>query len=124
MIVWGKRDGHPSSQFTVWGIEFKSLFSVFLVRVKNGGGNVFHSHAFNSISWLFKGKLFEQFKNGSVKEYIAGLTPIFTYRNTFHKVTGAMGNNWFITFRGPWVDQWKEDNENGLQTLTHGRKVV
>ncbi len=39
-----------------------------------------------------------------------------------HKVD-SNGTTWVLSFRGPWNDEWKEINENGEQTLTHGRVV-
>ena len=47
------KDGGPES--TVWGfwlIEIKKLFSVALLCFENGSREAFHTHAFNSVSWV------------------------------------------------------------------------
>lgn len=59
ILKYGK-DGGPES--TVWGywlIEWKPVFSVALLCFENGSREAYHSHAFDSVSWLLKGQLVE-----------------------------------------------------------------
>lgn len=120
------RDGGPESKVDgYWLIEAKSLFSIALLHFSDGSREAYHSHAFNSISWVFKGKLTEDNLYMPLKVYTAGMKPVLTFRRTMHKVMSA-GDTWVLTFRGPWADTWREFLP-GLRkfiTLTHGRKVV
>lgn len=144
------KDGGPES--TVWGYflcEIKPLFSIALLRFENGSRDAYHSHAFNCVSWVLKGKLREYFpiKMGpnttftavgvspeilneimqdpcTGKIYKPSLKPVFTYRDTTHKVV-SVGRTWVLTFRGPWAKTWKEILPSGEEkTLTNGRREV
>ena len=121
------KDGGPLSR--VWGfflIEAKNLFSVAFLMFKDGSREAFHSHAFNAVSWVLWGKLSEQLIDSTQShEYTPSLKPIYTPRDCFHKVT-SHGTTFVITFRGPWINQWKEflEDEQKYITLTHGRHVV
>ena len=107
------KDGGPES--TVTAIEIKSLFSIMFLKFEGRSRDVFHTHAFNCISWLLKGRLTEWFMDYVFYDYYPSWRPIRTYRHTRHKVDSD-GTSWVFTIRGPWLD--------GNQTLTHGRKVV
>ncbi len=125
LFSYGK-DGGPDS--TVWGYwlcEFKSLFSIAILCFEDGSREAYHSHAFNCFSWLIKGHLTEENLGGPTKIYGPSIFPIFTYRNTFHKVT-SKGRTWVLTFRGPWSKTWEEFNPNTEEftTLTNGRKIL
>lgn len=125
LFNYGK-DGGPDS--TVWGYwlcEFKSLFSIAILCFENGSREAYHSHAFNCVSFVLKGKLFEHMMNGDMNVYRAGLKPVFTYRGTFHKVV-SKGRTWVLTFRGPWNKTWEEylPKEDRFVTLTNGREIV
>lgn len=119
------KDGGPDS--TVWGywlIEAKKLFSVALLCFEDGSRDEHHSHAFNSVSWVIKGKLLEHMLNGKLQAYRPSLWPIITKRDTFHRVV-SVGRTWVLTFRGPWHDVWQEYHpKKGIYNLTHGRKIV
>jgi hypothetical protein len=127
LFSYGK-DGGPNS--TVWGywlIEWKSLFSIALLCFENGSREAYHSHAFNAISWLLKGRLFEMevsdvdnfpYQAGTI--YTPSLWPIVTPRKKFHKVRST-GRSWVLTFRGPWNDTWQEHIDGEEIILTHGR---
>lgn len=132
------KDGGPDS--TVWGfwpIEIKSLFSVALLCFENGSREAYHSHAFNSVSWVLSGGLEEdvlvQWKSLAVGDLEAGYTlhhvpslkPVVTKRDTLHKVS-SVGRSWVLTFRGPWANQWKEwlPKTSRFITFTHGRKEI
>ncbi len=120
------KDGGPKS--TVWGfwlLEAKRLFSVALLCFEDGSRDSFHSHAFNSISWVLKGKLVEQNLFEHSVSYDPSFKPIITKRSTFHRVV-SKGTTWVFTLRGPWADTWQEyDPFNWtFSTLTHGRKEV
>ncbi len=120
------KDGGPLSK--VWGmflIEIKSAFSVVLLRFSDGSREAYHTHAFNAVSWVLRGKLIENNLGGDRKVYTPSWFPIHTPRNCFHMVVSE-GTTWVLSFRGPWVAEWKEylPDENIIITLTHGRQVV
>ncbi len=127
------KDGGPESHvWAYWLFEIKCLGSIVLLRFEDGSRDAFHSHAFNSLSWVLKGKLMEDLGpenrdvgyNGCLL-YKPSLKPVKTYRTTFHKVT-SFGRTWVISFRGPWAKTWKEYvSETGeVVVLTNGRQVV
>jgi hypothetical protein len=124
-----EKDGGTESR--VWGLflaEIKSLFSVVLLRFKDGSREAFHSHAFNSLSWVLKGKLTENLYNGKVNVYPASLIPVITRRTDLHMVKST-GDTWVISFRGPWWKYWHEvvpghGTPDEFLTLTHGRGIV
>lgn len=132
LFSYGK-DGGPESTVTgFWLIESKSLFSIALLRFSNGSRSSYHSHAFNSLSWLLKGHLIELHHNWFPRNrfskknfYSPSLKPINTYRSTFHKVYSE-GTSWVFTIRGPWSKTWQEYNPvtNTYTTLTNKRKIV
>lgn len=124
-----RTDGGPDSNVMgYWLIEWKSLFSIALLRFSKGSREAFHSHAFNSISWVLKGVLFEQrVLNEGLKGsyFIPSLRPVITTRDNLHKVFGVADATWVLTFRGPWSKTWKERFPDGKEiTLTDGRKVL
>ncbi len=133
LFHYGK-DGGPDS--TVWGfwlIEIKSLFSVALLCFENGSREAYHSHAFNSISWLLSGRLVENviYKTSRTHweafsiDHSPSLEPILTSRDRIHKVE-SVGRSWVLTLRGPWHKYWTEyiPVDDKLVTLTNGRKIV
>lgn len=125
LFTWMK-DGGPESRVSgFWLIEFKPLFSIALLKFEDGSRAAYHTHAFNSVSWLLKGTLIEDILNGHVRVYGSGPIPIITKRNTFHKVT-SLGTSWVLTFRGPWSKTWKEylPITDKLIRLTNGRKEL
>lgn len=126
---WNTKDGGPDSKVWMYGFESKRFGSILLLRFGQGSREAFHTHAFNSVSWLLSGGLDEYMRMEDDRVYLAdryrpGRQPIFTYRSTFHQVLGRLTANWVLTFRGPWVDKWNEYSAGGHSTLTHGRKVV
>lgn len=125
LFSYGK-DGGPDS--TVWGfwlIEIKSLFSVALLCFEDGSREAYHSHAFNSVSWLLRGSLEENMLEGDFLVHLPSILPIITRRKVFHKVS-SVGRSWVLTFRGPWSPTWKEylPAENRERTLKSGRVEV
>ena len=126
LILDTGKDGGPKSKVDgFWLIRIKSLFTVAVLRFDRGSREAFHSHAFNSISWVLKGRLREVMRDGREQYHHAGLRPIITKRETFHKVYGIHAKNWVLTFRGPWSKTWQEIDEQGdLVTLTHDRVVL
>lgn len=119
------KDGGAESTVTAyWLIELKWLFSIALLRFDHGTRDAYHSHAFNSISFLLNGRLREELIDGQIIYHQSGLRPILTRRTTTHKVFGLTPRSWVLTFRGPWVSRWYEVLPQGPITLTHGRKPV
>jgi hypothetical protein len=127
------KDGGPESKVAgFFFTEIKSLFSVVLLYFFDGSREAYHDHAFNALSWVFKGKLTESvlstnntYGGMSRVVYTPSLIPIWTSRKRMHKVVST-GNTWVLPFRGPWVDKWHEFLPNTQQniTLTHDRKVL
>lgn len=127
----GKDGGSKSTVTGYWLVELKNLFSIALLRFDNGSRSEYHSHAFNCLSWVLKGRLREQYLfESSVSEinektYRPSLWPIITLRSTFHKVVSD-GTTWVLTIRGPWAKTWDEYSPNTREftTLQHGRVPV
>lgn len=124
----GKDGGKDSTVWGFWPIEIKSLFSVALLCFENGSREAYHSHAFNSISWVLKGGLYEDCIGGTFlggRTYRPSVKPIFTARNNMHKVS-SIGRTWVLTFRGPWARTWREylPLEKRFRTLMSGRIEV
>lgn len=124
MWLWNKKDGGPESRVKCWGFESKKFFSIMLLRFGEGSREAYHTHAFNSWSWILRGGLLEDEKHCLLLKHSFSFKPIITKRKTFHKVSGIGKATWLITFRGPWNMRWHELNQHGLQTLTHGRIVL
>ena len=125
------KDGGPESSVTgYWLIESKRFFSITLLKFQGKSREAFHSHAFNSIAWVLKGKLKETRMwhhtvngiNYDYREHKPSLIPIIIGRNDFHKVDSD-GTSWVLNIRGPWADKWFEwrPKENRYVTLTEGR---
>lgn len=119
------KDGGPESK--VWAyilIEIKWLFSIILLKFEDGSREAYHSHAFDAISWLLAGQLFEdRIDKLSKTIYIPSINPIFTSKENTHKVI-SIGKSWALTFRGPWKRTWFEKTKDGNAVLGHGRKVL
>lgn len=128
LFAEGKDGGLDSNVTGYWLIEWKSLFSIALLKFDRGSREAFHSHAFNSVSWVLAGKLLEHRvydAAGSLTQFRPGLKPIITTRNNLHKVIGLADRTWVLTFRGPWKKTWQEKFDDGAEvTLTHGRNIV
>lgn len=126
LFKYGK-DGGPES--TVWGFwlcEFKSLFSIAILCFEDGSREAYHTHAFNSISWVLKGSLVEKFLGVYwPRLHRPSIKPVITKRWHFHRVT-SVGRTYVLTFRGPWSKTWKEylPQENKFIILAEGRKQV
>lgn len=120
-----KDGGSESTVVGYWLVEIKSLFSICVLNFQGKSREAYHTHAFNAVSWLLKGQLNETMIDGSVRTYKPSLKPIITPRSDFHKVDSDSGS-WVLTFRGPWVDKWKEFHPETDRhiTLTHGRKQI
>lgn len=130
-FLFKAKDGGPESKVTgYWLFESKRFGSIALLKFDEGSREAFHTHAFNAVSWVLKGHLFEEVIYGIFDEqtlhYKPSLKPIYTPRDRYHKVTGAAKTTWALTFRGPWDKTWKEylPADDKEITLTDGRKVV
>lgn len=124
-LSWCKDGGPESPVSAFWLLEIKSLFSVGLLRFGHGTRSAYHSHAFNSWSWLLRGELLEQDLNGAQKVYFPGFRWIRTRRETFHRVK-SYGTSWVLTVRGPWKKTWREYDPTNKKwiVLSNGRVVV
>lgn len=126
------KDGGPESTvWAYWLFEIKWLGSIVLLRFEDGSRDAYHSHAFNSVSWLLSGDLFEITDVATTgryfpktNNYVPSLSPILTPRSTTHKVI-SVGRSWVLSFRGPWAKTWVEKTPDGKETtLTNGRMPV
>jgi hypothetical protein len=119
----GKDGGAESTVWGFWLWELKRLCSVALLCFEDGTRDAYHSHAFNSISWVLSGMLVERFFDGRVRIHFPSLRPIVTRRTDFHQVR-SYGRTWVLSLRGPWVSVWQEylPGEQRFVELTHGRK--
>lgn len=121
------KDGGPKSTVTgYWLVELKNLFSVVLLKFEDGSRDEYHSHAFNSLNWVLKGRVVEEdlFEPDDVA-YGPSLRPVYTPRHKFHRVV-SRGTTWVFSIRGPWSDSWAEYDPKAerFMRLTHGRKEV
>lgn len=125
LLEWAKDGGKDSHVDGFFLIEVKSLFSVVLLKFGSGSREAYHSHAFPALSWVLKGYMNEHSLDGTIRRFEPSLKPKWTPRKKFHRVLSD-GNTWVLTFRGPWVNKWREfiPATNKFITLTHGRKVV
>lgn len=120
-----RKDGGPESTVTgLFIIEIKSLFSIVLLKFNKGSRDVYHSHAFNAISWYLRGDAVEHHLNRPSKLWKGLCWPKITTRKDIHKVF-ANKPTYCLTIRGPWKKTWTEvdTNKSTITTLTHGRKV-
>lgn len=123
-FLWRGKDGGPKSTVTgYWLAEIKRLFSVALLRFSNGSRDEYHSHAFNSVSWVLWGALVEEHLDGRIEVHRPSLWPVVTRRDTFHRVI-SLGTTWVFTLRGPWTPTWREYDPEAdrYTTLAHGRR--
>jgi hypothetical protein len=121
------KDGGKESTVTgYWLIECKPLFSVCLLRFDGKSREAFHTHAFNSLNWVLKGSVTEEFIDGKGRKHTPSFKPIYTKRTDFHKVSSDIGTTWVFSLRGPWSKRWKEylPEQDRFITLTSGRKEV
>lgn len=120
------KDGGPDSPVDgLYLIEIKPLFSIVLLKFNKGRRENFHTHAFNALTWFIGGSLEEEKINGEKYEYKRSFLPKITTRENNHRVK-ANKDSYCLTFRGPWVDFWTEDNkeENEKIFFTNGRKIL
>ena len=124
------KDGGPESKvWAYWVVECKRLCSIAFLHFEDGGREVFHSHAFNAISWVIKGELNETVCHDPAiytkNRYLPSLKPIFTPRHRTHMVKST-GDTLVFTLRGPWVKYWHEQDpmSGSRKVLGHGRKEV
>lgn len=115
------KDGGPLSRVTgYWLCEGKKSFSLALLRFDDGTRDVFHSHAFNSLSLVLgPGYLREQHLDGP-EEVHGSLAVVRTLRETFHQVR-SVGTTWVLTVRGPWTESWLESDRGEVYSLRNGR---
>lgn len=95
------KDGGPESTVTgYWLIEWKSVFSIALLRFAEGSRSAYHNHAFNAISWVLKGHLREEICGGPVRYYHPSLLSIITLRSTFHRAGWHVALGGGVLLRG------------------------
>jgi len=122
------KDGGPQSPVDGYFlIEWKSVFSIVLLKFNKGGRENYHTHAFNAWTWFLFGDLIELRKRltgASTYRYSFSLIPKFTPRSNNHRVI-AFRDSWCLSIRGPWSKYWTETTPTGeVIKMTHGRKVI
>lgn len=118
------KDGGPESSVDAYFlIEWKGLFSIALLKFNKGGREVFHTHAFNALTWFLKGDLEEEDISGKTYNYKSSLFPKVTTREKNHRVKAAK-DSWCLTIRGSWSETWHETRDGKKIELTWGRKSV
>jgi len=124
-IGYDKPDGGEGSGVTGYFlIEWKALFSIGILRFAPGTREAFHSHAFNAVTFWISGAVVEEQETGELRRFSGfSLGPKITKRQCCHRVRGET-TTWALTFRGPWVDHWREKRPTEDVVLTHGRTVV
>lgn len=121
----GVDGGADSGVTALYLVEIKPLFSIVLLRFGAGSREAFHSHAFNALTWWIKGKVREDFADGSESIFwTPSFKPKYTPRGNFHKIVGMYRESYAISLRGPWLNKWYEIKKNKLFTLTHHRRVI
>lgn len=127
-IMFGHKDGGPESRVHMYGIESKRFGSILLLRFAPGSREAYHSHAFNCVSRILTGVLYEdrKFCDGYAGRVFQPRTGWFkTTRDNMHQVSGMAPVTWVLTLRGPWATTWREYvPRKGYTTLTHGHKEV
>lgn len=135
MRVFFKRTdgGSETNVIGYWLIEWKSVFSIALLRFSEGSRENYHSHAFNAWSWIVSGKLREErltihdtYTAHKIQILKPSFKPVFTGRDNLHKVHGIAPVTWALTVRGPWTKTWTEYNLTNKETiiLGHGRTIA
>lgn len=128
--LWADKDGGAESKVRAYGLEIKRLFSVLVLRFDEGSREAFHSHAFNAVSWVLSGEVWEWVMPANPPQlprwivYRPSRRPIITPRERTHQVRGVARCSWVLTLRGPWQRAWRDVSARGDLTLTHGRRVV
>lgn len=125
VLSYGKDGGQDSNVWGFWFIEIKSLFSIVVLCFEEGSREVYHSHAFNALTWFVRGEVDEHHTDGRVLNWTPSFMPKYTPRSCFHKVFSKK-RTWALSIRGPWVEKWQEYNPKTDKTitLTHGRREV
>jgi hypothetical protein len=120
------KDGGPESHVTGYFlVEIKSLFSIVLLHFGAGTREAFHNHAFNALTLWLRGTVEERvIKQGEESHLWAAGQLKYTPRRLMHKIIAPNTGAWALSFRGPWVNTWRELINNKITTLTHGRQVI
>ena len=124
-IFYIKPDGGEDSGVTgFFLIEWKCLFSIGLLKFREGTREAYHSHAFNALSWWLWGQVIEmRYKDTEARLYEPSVYPKITLKNNIHKVIATVVS-YALTIRGPWEHTWVEYRQGKKVTLTHGRKIL
>jgi len=123
-ILQKTKDGGPDSTVDAYFLcEFKSLFSIALLKFNKGTREAYHTHAFNAYTWFLTGKMTERRYQGRRKQYFFSWKPKVTLSSYNHKVH-AYETSWALTIRGPWSKGWTETINDTTKHFTHNREPV
>ena len=124
LLKYGKDGGAKSTVSGFWLVEIKSLFSIVILRFDKGSREMYHSHAFNAITWFLKGRVTEHHLMSEDLEWGASWKPKYTPRSCFHKVY-AHEVTYALCIRGPWSKTWSDYDPKSKQLLEYswGRKI-
>lgn len=126
LMHWRKDGGDKSTVTGLFILAIKPLFSIVLLRFDGESREAFHTHAFHCLSWVLRGALREEMRDGRVYHHRPSLLPFLTTRKDFHKVSSKHPVSWVLSLRGPWASRWLEylPLEGRDRILTHGRVEI
>lgn len=118
-------EGKDSGVTGYWLIEWKSVFSIVVLRFNPNHRENYHSHAFNALTWWLWGKATEEFVDKVKIIWTPSLFPKYTPKNNTHKYSVSKVS-WAISFRGAWNTTWEEyaPSTDEVITLAQGHKEV
>ncbi len=132
LLQWSHDGGEKSGVRGFFLVEIKGWFSIVILKFNSGTREAYHNHAFNAYTWWLKGDVVEEklvfdgvrTMMRQLTAYTPSLKYKYTPRDNMHRIRAGEKGAWAISFRGPWLDFWKEVRGTKLVTLTHERKVV
>lgn len=118
IVLWKKKSINNGEQDVteITVLEWKKLFSIklFHFHKTNGSQDRFHTHSFNSVSFLLKGNYVEEVVvDGFVKPLPRNRSKIiYIPKGEFHRITKSDGCKTLL-ITGPWEPEWVELRELG-----------
>lgn len=119
-------DGGKNSGVTgYWLIEWKSVFSICLLKFEPNHRENYHSHAFNALTWWLHGKAKEEFPNREAIIWTPSIIPKYTPKSNIHRYQ-VERPAWAFTVRGPWDKTWEEYSPKAKKFIKFGfgRKIL
>ena len=125
LILCKRKDGGKDSSVDAYILlEIKRYFSIVLLKFNKGGREVFHTHAFDALTWFISGEMVEEDVSGELYIYTRSIRPKLTLRAKNHRVIAIVDSLCF-SIRGPWSPTWSEytrDTDTTTVLAAHRRK--